>query len=156
VKTSLQDLDALLKEPEGEHLEFKEAKANFHFEKLVQYCAALANEGGGQIVLGVSDKRPRVVGTHAFEQPERTVSGLVDHLRLKVEADEIAHPQGRVLMFKVPSRPFGIPLEVNGAYWMRAGESLRPMTPDELRRVVLDTGSDFVPLPLARARSARG
>ncbi len=33
---------------EDEHLEFKEAKNNFHFEKLVDYCVALANEGGGR------------------------------------------------------------------------------------------------------------
>lgn len=33
---------------EDEHLEFKEAKSNFHFEKLVEYCVALANEGGWQ------------------------------------------------------------------------------------------------------------
>jgi ATP-dependent DNA helicase RecG len=144
VKISLQDLDVLLKEPEGEHLEFKEAKANFHFEKLVQYCAALANEGGGRIVLGVSDKRPRqVVGTHAFEQPERTVGGLVEQLRLKVETDEVAHPQGRVLIFSVPRRQLGMPIDVRGTYWMRAGEALRPMTPDELRRILLETGPDF-------------
>ena len=38
-------IDAWLKGKEDEHLEFKEAKQNFHFEKLVKYCAALANEG---------------------------------------------------------------------------------------------------------------
>ena len=36
----------------------------------------LPNAGGGSIVLGVSDRRPRrVVGTHAFEEPGRTVAG---------------------------------------------------------------------------------
>lgn len=49
---------------EGEHIEFKEAKRRFDFEELVNYCVALANEGGGRIVLGVTDKLPRkVVGT---------------------------------------------------------------------------------------------
>ena len=63
------DLNALLDvRSENEHIEFKEAKNNFHFEKLVDYCVALANEGGGRIVLGVSDQRPRkVVGTLAPE-----------------------------------------------------------------------------------------
>jgi|GEM_PF-4857805 len=42
----------------------KEAKQNYQFEKLVDYCVALANEGGGKIILGVTDKRPRrIVGT---------------------------------------------------------------------------------------------
>jgi hypothetical protein len=61
-------LRRLLRARENEHLEFKEARNNFHFDKLVKYCAALANEGGGSIVLGVGDKRPRrIVGSHAFE-----------------------------------------------------------------------------------------
>jgi Putative DNA-binding domain len=65
VTFSEQQIDEWLDAKEDEHLEFKEAKSNFHFEKLVKYCAALANEGGGYILLGVTDKRPRqVVGTY--------------------------------------------------------------------------------------------
>ena len=53
--------------PEGEHLEFKEAKQQYDTTKLLRYCAALANEQGGYLVLGVSDKMPRrVVGSQAF------------------------------------------------------------------------------------------
>ena len=141
---SVQELEEWLEKAEGEHLEFKAARENFHFEKLLQYCAALANEGGGKMILGVTDKRPRrVVGTNAFTEPERTVTGLVDRLRLKVEAEEVEHPDGRVLVFHVPGRPLGMPLEVGGAYWMRAGETLRPMTQDELRRILLEGGPDF-------------
>ncbi|MEK7409008.1 MAG: ATP-binding protein [Acidobacteriota bacterium] len=73
-----------LQEREGEHLECKEAKANFHFDKLLKYCAALANEGGGRFVLGVTDRRPRqIVGTQAFPEPQRTVAQLTGRLRLK-------------------------------------------------------------------------
>src|SRR5262245_44942812 len=76
---STQRLQELLAARENEHLEFKEAKAGFHFEKLVKYCAALANEGGGSIILGVSDKRPRrVVGSQAFAELERTKAGLTE------------------------------------------------------------------------------
>lgn len=68
-----QQLKAWLAAKENEHLEFKEAKNNFHFEKLVKYCAALANEGGGSIILGVTDKLPRkVVGSNAFTDLART------------------------------------------------------------------------------------
>jgi len=70
---TVEQLEEMLHSKEGEHCEFKEAKNRFDFELLVQYCTALANEEGGDIILGVSDKRPRrVVGTQAFEQPERT------------------------------------------------------------------------------------
>ena len=40
-------LQGLLKAKEDEHLEFKEARNRYDFEELVKYCAALANEGGG-------------------------------------------------------------------------------------------------------------
>jgi ATP-dependent DNA helicase RecG len=50
-----QQLQEWLNAKENEHLEFKEAKNRFDFEKLVKYCAALANEGSGSIVLGVTD-----------------------------------------------------------------------------------------------------
>ena len=82
---------------EDEHLEFKEAKSNFHFDKLVKYCAALANEGGGRMVLGVTDKRPRqVVGSQAFSDLARTKAGLIERLHLRIEADEVLHPDDRV------------------------------------------------------------
>ncbi len=48
-----KELNALLRGiEEDEHLEFKEAKRYFDFEKLVRYCVAIANEGGGKIILG--------------------------------------------------------------------------------------------------------
>ena len=121
--TSLDQLQTWMHAKEDEHLEFKEAKNNFHFETLVKYCVALANEGGGKMILGVTDKRPRtVVGSQAFHDLERTKAGLIERLRLRVEVEEIQHPNGRVLVFQVPSRPIGMPIQYEGAYWMRGGE----------------------------------
>ena len=138
---------------EAERLEFKEAKNNFDFEKLLKYCIALANEGGGVLVLGVSDKRPRrVVGTRAFEDIQRTKVQLVDKLRLRVDVDEIQHGDGRVLAFTIPSRPIGMPLSFDGAYLMRAGESLLAMTPDRLRRIFDEALPDYSAEPVIGAR----
>src|SRR3990172_7970510 len=90
---------------EGEHCEFKEAKTSFEFDKLLQYCSALANEGGGRIVLGVTDRRPRrVVGTNAFPQFDKIRTGLMEKLHLRVEVEEVISPEGRVLIFTVPTR----------------------------------------------------
>ncbi|KAA3609100.1 MAG: transcriptional regulator [Planctomycetota bacterium] len=140
----LHQLAEWLRGNEDEHLEFKEAKTHFDFEKLVKYCAALANENGGMIVLGVSDKRPRqVVGTTAFGNLERTKAGLVERLGLRIELRELSHPEGRVLVFTAPPRPIGTPIAVKGAYWMRAGEDLVPMTPDQLCRIFEEAGPDF-------------
>lgn len=146
------ELNALLDLRSGnEHIEFKEAKNRFDFEELVSYCVALANEGGGCIVLGVSDKPPRrVVGTRAFDLPERTVAGIYERIRVKVQWHEIAHPDGRVLVLEVPSRPVGHPLHYEGRYWMRAGEELVPMTPDQLKRIV-DEGKPELIDQVARA-----
>ena len=85
---------------EDEHLEFKEAKKNFHFETLVKYCVALANEGGGRMILGVTDKLPReVVGTQVFPDLEKTKAGLIERLRLRMDVEEI-HPNGRFWSFR--------------------------------------------------------
>ncbi len=136
-------LEALVGGREDEHLEFKEARNSFEFEDLVRYCAALANEGGGKIVLGVTDTIPRaVVGSRAFADLERTKAGLVERLHLRIQVQEIQHPNGRVLIFDAPPRPIGMPIQYKGSYWMRAGESLVPMTPDMLKRIFDEGGPD--------------
>lgn len=143
-RQGLEDLRVWMESVEAERLEFKEAKNNFDYEKLVQYCIALANEGGGVLVLGVTDRRPRtVVGSRAFEDLERTKGHLVERLRLRVDADVIDHPDGRVVAFTVPGRPLGVPLHYNGQYLMRAGESLVPMTADRLRRIFDEALPDY-------------
>jgi ATP-dependent DNA helicase RecG len=144
VTVSVAQVDAWLDAKEDEHLEFKAATHNFHFDSLVKYCAAMANEGGGSIVLGVTDQRPRkVVGSQAFANIERTKAGLVEKLRLRIEAESVEHPGGRVVVFTAPARPIGVPISVDGAYWMRAGEDLVPMTPDMLRGIFEEAGPDF-------------
>ena len=144
MSVSMTELQIWLDAEENEHLEFKEAKERYDFEKLVKYCVALANEGGGTIILGVTDQRPRhVVGSQAFPDLERTKSGLINRLHLRIDAAAIQHDDGRVLVFSVPSRPLGIPIHYHGAYWMRSGEDLAPMTPDFLKRIFEETGPDF-------------
>jgi len=140
----LKRLEQWMCAEEDEHLEFKEAKSRFDFEMLVKYCFAFANEGGGHIILGVSDQRPRhVVGSQAFADLQRTKNGLIERLRLRVDASELEHPEGRVIVFAVPSRPIAVPLQYKGAYWMRGGESLVPMTPDQLKRIFDEAQPDF-------------
>ncbi len=129
---------------EDEHLEFKEAKQQYDTAKLLRYCVALANEGGGHLVLGVTDKRPRqVVGTHAFQNTGEIKARILDALHFRVEIAELTHPDGRVLVFEIPPRPAGTPLHYEGAYLMRAGEELVPMTADQLRRIMAEGKPDW-------------
>lgn len=66
MKILVKQLNTWIRSPEGEHLEFKAAARQFDAEKLIRYCVVLANEGGGKLILGVTDKRPRqVLGTRA-------------------------------------------------------------------------------------------
>ncbi len=139
-----EKVDLILDEPEGESLEFKEARTSFQFDELVKYCAALANEGGGSIVLGVTDHRPRqVVGSQAFPQPERTRAGLIEKLHLNISFSLVLHPAGRVLVFHVPSRPTGMPIKADGIYWARQADSLVSMPEDRLQKIFAESGHDF-------------
>lgn len=135
---------ALLASPEGARVEFKTAEQRYDFEKLVAYCVALANEGGGTVVLGVADQRPRtVVGTTAFTEPGRTEAGLYERLGRRVAVEEYDHDGARVLLFHVPARAPGTAWNDRGTYWMRAGDALLPMTDENLRRIHAEVDPDF-------------
>jgi ATP-dependent DNA helicase RecG len=129
---------------ENEHLDFKEAKNQYDFTKLLKYCVAFANEQGGYLALGISDEKPRkIVGTHAFQNIGDTKSQILNKLHFRVEVHELLHPDGRVLIFEIPPRPIGQPQHLDGAYWMRSGEELVPMTPDQLRRIILEEKTNW-------------
>jgi ATP-dependent DNA helicase RecG len=146
--TSPDEIRQWLLVPEGSHFEFKEAKTNYHFEKLVDYCVALGNEGGGKIILGATDKRPRViVGSAAFAEPSRTEAGLFDRLQQRIPVEEALLPEGRVVIVHVPSRLPGTAWQVDGRYLKRAGDDLVAMSGDELRAIFAEVGPDFSALP---------
>lgn len=129
---------------ENENLEFKEAKNQFDTEKLVKYCVAIANEKGGCLVLGVKDRIPHeIVGTNAFVDLNSIKLKLRDRLDLRIDIEEIPIEGKRVLVFNIPSRPLGRPLNYNGSYLMRSGESLTPMTPEQLQEIFKEGQSDF-------------
>lgn len=139
-----EQIDAWIQDHEDEHLEFKEAKTNIDSGDLVNYCVALANECGGRLILGVTNKRPRrVIGSQACLNLAKTRDNLLQRLHLRIEAEEILHPGGRVVVFTVPSRPAGVPLHVDGRYLMRSGESLTGMTQEMLKRIFAEAGPDF-------------
>src|SRR5262249_47569248 len=111
--STLQQLHTWMQAVEGEHIQFKEAKNRYDFEELTRYLCALANEGGGRFILGVTDKRPRrVVGSSAFEQIERLRAGLLEKLPLRIDVHELHHPDGRVVVIEIAGRPVGTPIKV--------------------------------------------
>lgn len=143
-KYKIKLLSGLMEGEENEHLEFKAAKDSYDFKELVKYCVALANECGGKLILGVTDRKPRKVGgTNAFKNTDKLKQQLIDIVHLRIDVDELDHPDGRVLLIDVPSRPIGVPLEYEGSYWMRVGESLRAMTPEQLKKIFAEAELDF-------------
>ncbi len=124
----LETIPELLEAKEGEHIQFKEAKNRFDFGEAARCCCALANNGGGKLVFGITDKRPRqVVGSRAFEQPERTRMGLIDKLKINVDFQLYDYEGKRVLVFDVKSRPIGMPVLYEGVAWIYDGDTLCPM-----------------------------
>lgn len=139
----LETVRELLEAKEGEHVQFKEAKHRFDFREAVKCCCALANNGGGKLVFGITDKRPRsVVGSAAFDQPERTRMGLIEKLKINVDF-QIFNEGGRVLVFDVKSRPIGLPVQYDGVAWIYEGDTLKPMPEDMRRSIYEETGGDF-------------
>lgn len=134
----------LLEAKEGEHIQFKEAKRKFDFSEAARCCCALANDGGGKFVLGITDKRPRqVVGSMAFDQPERTRMGLIEKLKINVDFQTFDYEGKRVLVFNVNSRPIGMPIQYEGVAWIYDGDSLKPMPESMRRNIYEEIGEDF-------------
>jgi predicted HTH transcriptional regulator len=144
--TSPQQIDTWLSSPsEHQRLEFKEAKIQFDNNKLYRYCVAIANEGGGHLLLGVSDAPPRkVVGSQAFNNPIEMAEKLFRAVGFRVDIEEVQHPDGRVVVFHIPTRPLGTAYAYEGAYLMRVGEALTPMSEDQLRSIFAEGQPDWL------------
>jgi ATP-dependent DNA helicase RecG len=130
---------------ETENLEFKEAKNQYDSNKLFGYCVAIANEGGGRLILGVENEPPRnVVGTAAFPEPTKISERIFQTLRFRVDVDEVQHSGHRVVVFSIPSRPYGTAYHLEGKYLMRSGECLVPMSEDRLRKIFDEGKPDWL------------
>jgi ATP-dependent DNA helicase RecG len=143
---TLDDLKQWMDTPrEGANLEFKEAKNLFDIIKVYRYCVALANEGGGRLVLGVSDKPPRrIVNSQAYPNVDDVASKIFNKLRFRVDVEELQHPDGRVVIFHIPSRPNGTAYHYEGMYLMRSTEDCVAMSEDRLRQIFNEGGLDWI------------
>jgi ATP-dependent DNA helicase RecG len=143
---SVEQIDLWRQVPsETEILEFKEAKNQFDNRTVYRYCVAIGNEGGGHLVLGIKNSLPRlVVGTSAFNNPAGIAEKLFIALGFRVDVEEIAHPDGRVVVFRIPGRPRGTVFHLEGQYLMRCGESLVPMSEDRLREILNEGKSEWL------------
>lgn len=141
---------------ETQNLEFKEAGNQYDTRKLCRYCVAIANEGGGHLVLGIADKPPRaVVTSHAFPDTQDIAEKLFHWVSFRVDVEAVAHPQGRVVVFTIPGRPRGTAYHHEGAYLMRSGEELVPMSEDQLRKIFAEGQPGWLEEPALKDVSAQ-
>lgn len=145
-----------------DRVEFKSASgANFEYaggsrskpkerrKCVLGYVTALCNEGGGDLVLGMSDKRPHAVVGTQFRK------GDIGQLEADIYRDtgirptiyelfEEGHPlPKRVLVISVPPRPFGKVYKFEDVPLARVGEELRPMPDAQLFRILQEQEPDF-------------
>ena len=146
---TIEQIDLWLTFPtETQNLEFKEAKEQYDTSKLCKYCVAIANEGGGHLLLGVTDKLPRsVIGSQAFTNIMDITEKLFQWLGFRIDVEEVMHTNGRVIIFSIPSRPKGTAYQYKGAYLMRSGEELVPMSEDFLRRIFAEGTPSWLEQP---------
>lgn len=142
-------LDGLRRMPtETEWLEFKRAEHSFSFDQMAQYVSALANEANlcrreeGWLVMGIDDKIDRANGlrpatgtrfAHSMEEVNRVKESIAAQTFPSVVLQapfelHVPRPDGsstaRVLMWRVPAAPRGMPVACKGHYWGRTGEKL--------------------------------
>ena len=98
--TSVEQINEWLNvKTETKNLEFKAAKTQFSHDNLLNYCVAIANELGGYLLLGITNKRPRqVIGTQAFQNVQETELSVLTKLGFRVDIQEVPHPDGRVIV----------------------------------------------------------
>lgn len=100
------------------------------------------------MLLGIADQPPHsVVGSNAFLVVNDIAEKLFEWLRFRVDVDAVDHPDGRVVVFTIPSRPRGTAYHHDGRYLMRSGEELVSMSEDRLRQIFDEGKPDWLEEP---------
>lgn len=148
-------LAKFLREPaETEWLELKQAKNDFDTDDMGRYVSALANEANllgkdaGWLVFGVANHIDSITGMRAVVGSRHAATvALRNEIKQRIahqtspsvglsDPIEVLHPDcptgTRVLMWRIPPAPQGMPVAWKGHYWGRAGESLVPLPLNKL------------------------
>src|SRR3989344_1804166 len=141
-----EDIDDIIQNTENAGLEFKEARGNFSDGDRSDYCAAIANMGGGKLLLGITNGR-EVVGTNVYQGTINQIPQQVyQQIDITVAIEEVEHPKGRVVIFDIPPRPVGQRVKSKGGkytYPIRRGESLGEMDDATTREILNEVQPDF-------------
>lgn len=112
---------------------------------ILGYTVALANEGGGYLVFGMSDNHPHnVVGSSQnLGRIGLLESNIYRDLSIRVKTYELYENDKRVLVISVPSRPVGRYICFEDVPLMRVGEELLPMSQEKQFEILKEQEPDF-------------
>jgi ATP-dependent DNA helicase RecG len=135
-----QPLAELLAQPEGSQFAFVRGK--FRPDDLAETLAALANAQGGTVVVGVGG-RGRL--TEGVADAQAATDAALDAALLCTPPlvlplpVVVRHGAATLLLLRIPP---GLPhvYSVHGKYLRREGAADRPITPDALRRLLIERG----------------
>lgn len=142
-------LELLKKGYETEIVEFKEAKNQYDSKKLGKYFSALSNEANLQnkeyawLIFGVRDKDKAFVNTNYREHPKdlnNLKAEIANHTSNRISfinIYELYIENKRILMFKIPAAPQGIPIAWKGHYYGRDDEELQALNLEKIERIRL-------------------
>ena len=139
-----------LKESE-DSVEFKEALNQVSYKKgrrsVLGYVVALANEGGGKLILGVRENKNglhSIMGTVAWQGAEgKLAEDIYRDKQIRIQTEVLYEGEKRVLIIHIPSRPIGRTLKFEDVPLMRVGEDLLPMSDEQLFKILQEQEPDF-------------
>jgi ATP-dependent DNA helicase RecG len=139
---SLQEKPSPIDATEGQHLDRKSLRKvagnAANFAELAQDCVAFANGSGGQILIGIEDKETRPTPDQRINPA--VLDGIrkrVGELTVNVQAlPELRRDEngGEYIVLTVP-RSIGVASTSDGRYFLRVGDTCRPIVGDEVLRL---------------------
>lgn len=162
MKLSEAELLRLINADENESLEFKRALPDNRI--IGEYAVALGNEGGGWLLVGITDRKPRkIIGIPRLSQDDlqRLQRSVFDSTNIRIDVCPVVAGGDYVLCLNMPPRLPGQAFHTKtGKYLMRTGEDLRGMTLAEISKILSEAPrtegkSDLNSLALFEVRRLR-
>lgn len=112
---------------------------------ILGYVTALCNEGGGSLVIGMTDNYPhKVIGTRQAEGAiGKLEADIYRDVQIRTTIYELFENDKRVLVVDVPPRPYGQVFKFEDVALMRVGEDLLPMADEVYLKIIQEQEPDF-------------
>ena len=143
----------MIKHPENEVVEFKEATTNYNFNDIGKYFSALSNEanirglGEGWLVFGITNKGD-IKGSHyrkqgSLQSLKKEIAANTNERLTFFEIYELTIQKCRIVAFQIPPAIPGIPTTWNGAAYAREDEATCPLPVNKFDLIRNQVGTDW-------------